>query len=196
MELVKELDKDLIDAMKAKDSIKLTTLRAIKGAMKMQNIDHKKEINDELLIEVVSIAAIGIGYICSKIFSAVVASWLMTSFTWNEAVCSVVAYAVIFIIVALGLILLAKLLTKAVKKITLGWANRLLGGLFGMLKWSVIVLIVVLCIHRLDKQFNFISQDLKDQSVVYMQAAPIAEKMWQNITIQINEYQANQQTNK
>ena len=65
-----------------------------------------------------------------------------------------------------------------------------------MLKWSVIVLIVVLCIHRLDKQFNFISQDLKDQSVVYMQAAPIAEKMWQNITIQINEYQANQQTNK
>ena len=60
-----------------------------------------------LLIEVVSIAAIGIGYICSKIFSAVVASWLMTSFNWNEAVCSVVAYAVIFIIVALGLILLA-----------------------------------------------------------------------------------------
>lgn len=54
MDLVKELDKDVIEAMKAKDSIKLATLRAIKGAMKMQNIDHKKEINDELLIDVVS----------------------------------------------------------------------------------------------------------------------------------------------
>lgn len=54
MDLVKELDKDLIEAMKAKDSVRLTTLRAVKGAMKMQNIDHKKEINDELLIEVVS----------------------------------------------------------------------------------------------------------------------------------------------
>ena len=54
MDLVKELDKDLIEAMKAKDSVSLTTLRAVKGAMKMQNIDHKKEINDELLIEVVS----------------------------------------------------------------------------------------------------------------------------------------------
>jgi len=54
MDLVKELDKDLIEAMKAKDNIKLTTLRAVKGNMKMQNIDHKKEINDELLIEVVS----------------------------------------------------------------------------------------------------------------------------------------------
>lgn len=54
MELVKELDKDIIEAMKAKNTTTLTTLRGVKGAMKIQNIDHKKEINDELLIEVVS----------------------------------------------------------------------------------------------------------------------------------------------
>lgn len=54
MDLVKQLDQDIIEAMKAKDSVRLTTLRGVKGAMKMQSIDHKKEINDELLIEVVS----------------------------------------------------------------------------------------------------------------------------------------------
>lgn len=54
MDLVKELDQDIIEAMKAKDSIRLATLRGVKGAMKLQSIDYKKEINDELLIEVVS----------------------------------------------------------------------------------------------------------------------------------------------
>lgn len=54
MDLVNQLDKDIIDAMKAKDTIKLATLRGVKGAIKLQNIDHKKEINDELLIDVVS----------------------------------------------------------------------------------------------------------------------------------------------
>ena len=54
MDLVKELDKDSVEAMKAKDSVRLATLRGVKGAMKLQSIDHKKEINDELLIEVVS----------------------------------------------------------------------------------------------------------------------------------------------
>lgn len=54
MDLVKELDKDIIEAMKAKDSVRLTTLRGVKGTMKLQSIDHKKEINDELLIDVVS----------------------------------------------------------------------------------------------------------------------------------------------
>ena len=54
MDLVKMLDQDIIESMKAKDSVRLTTLRGVKGAMKLQSIDHKKEINDELLIEVVS----------------------------------------------------------------------------------------------------------------------------------------------
>lgn len=54
MDLVQELDKDIIEAMKAKNSVRLSTLRGVKGAMKLQSIDHKKEINDELLIEVVS----------------------------------------------------------------------------------------------------------------------------------------------
>lgn len=54
MNLVQELDKEIIEAMKAKDSTKLATLRGVKGAMKLQSIDHKKEINDELLIDVIS----------------------------------------------------------------------------------------------------------------------------------------------
>lgn len=54
MDFVKELDKDIIEAMKAKDNVRLTTLRGVKGVMKLQSIDNKKEINDELLIEVVS----------------------------------------------------------------------------------------------------------------------------------------------
>ena len=54
MDLVKKLDEEIITAMKEKNTVKLNTLRGVKAAMKQQNIDHKKEINDELLIDVVS----------------------------------------------------------------------------------------------------------------------------------------------
>ena len=54
MELVKKLDEEIISAMKEKNTLKLNTLRGVKAAMKQANIDHKKEINDELLIDVVS----------------------------------------------------------------------------------------------------------------------------------------------
>jgi len=54
MDMVKQLDQDLITAMKSGEKLKLTVLREIKAGMKQANIDQKKEINDELMIEVVS----------------------------------------------------------------------------------------------------------------------------------------------
>ena len=54
MELVKKLDEEIISAMKEKNTTKLNTLRGVKAAMKQANIDKKLEINDSLLIDVVS----------------------------------------------------------------------------------------------------------------------------------------------
>lgn len=54
MDLVKKIDQDMIDAMKGKEKERLAVIREVKSNMKMANIDQKKEINDELLIEVVS----------------------------------------------------------------------------------------------------------------------------------------------
>lgn len=54
MEFVKKLDSDMIASMKEGKKLRLTVLREIKAGMKQANIDQKKEMNDELLIEVVS----------------------------------------------------------------------------------------------------------------------------------------------
>lgn len=54
MEFVNKLDSDMITSMKSGKKLRLTVLREIKAGMKQANIDQKKEINDELLIEIVS----------------------------------------------------------------------------------------------------------------------------------------------
>ena len=52
--MVEQLDKDMIEAMKQKDKEKLTVIRMVKASLKQEQIDHKKEINDDLLIDVVN----------------------------------------------------------------------------------------------------------------------------------------------
>ena len=52
--MVEQLEKDMIEAMKAKEKEKLTVIRMVKAALKQEQIDHKKEINDDLLVEVVN----------------------------------------------------------------------------------------------------------------------------------------------
>lgn len=142
-----------------------------------------------LVIEITSIVAIVLGILGSRLWGAMFATWLLRQFAWAESVCVVLAYALLFLGISILLHLVAKLLTKLFKKISLGWLNRLLGGVFGTLKWGIIVLVMVLCIHQLDKQFNFIQKDLKRKSVVYMQAAPLSEKMWVEIKKQIEDRQ-------
>ena len=52
--MVEKLDKDMIEAMKNKEKERLTVIRMVKASLKQEQIDHKKEINDELLIDVVN----------------------------------------------------------------------------------------------------------------------------------------------
>ena len=52
--MVEKLQKDMIEAMKNKDKDKLTVIRMVKAGMKQEVIDHKKEENDDLLIDVVN----------------------------------------------------------------------------------------------------------------------------------------------
>ena len=52
--MVEKLKADMIEAMKNKDKERLTVIRMVKAAMDQEHIDRKKEINDELLTEVVS----------------------------------------------------------------------------------------------------------------------------------------------
>ena len=52
--MVEKLKKDMIEAMKSKDKFRLTVIRMVKGELDKEHIDKKRDINDELLIEVVS----------------------------------------------------------------------------------------------------------------------------------------------
>lgn len=52
--MVERLKQDMIEAMKNKEKDRLTVIRMVKASMDQEHIDRKREINDELLIDVVN----------------------------------------------------------------------------------------------------------------------------------------------
>lgn len=52
--MIEKLNQDMIAAMKNHEKEKLTVIRMVKAAMKQEVIDHKREENEELLIDVVN----------------------------------------------------------------------------------------------------------------------------------------------
>ena len=54
MTLLEQLNKDMIDAMKNKDSFTLGVIRMAKGAVQLEGINKKKELTDEDVVAVIS----------------------------------------------------------------------------------------------------------------------------------------------
>ena len=52
--MLEKLDKDMIEAMKNHEKEKLTVIRMVKASLKQEEIDHKKEVNEDLLIDVLN----------------------------------------------------------------------------------------------------------------------------------------------
>lgn len=141
-----------------------------------------------LIIELIGLLAIIAGFVCIRIWGAEATAWLMQQVSWSEAVCGVLAHALLFLVVSISLHLIAKLLTKLFKAICLGWLNRLLGGVFGLVKWSLIVLLVVFCIDRLDQQFQILKPEVKEQSVIYHHITPLSDKTWKKVKEQTTTF--------
>jgi membrane protein required for colicin V production len=134
-----------------------------------------------LVAEVMAVLAIIFGCIGARGFGPAVAGWLGL-WSWPQAVCTAVAYALIFIAVAVVLTICANLLSRLFKAVNLGGVNRLCGGLFGMAKWALVVLVVLFCVNQLDMQFGFMPPEVKSASLLYNPALDLANRLWLSVT--------------
>ena len=128
--------------------------------------------------EVFAIVGIVLGIFAARAFAGDAAVWMQQQVSnWDINLLRPIATFTIFVLVAVVCNLLAYLLTKLFKLISLGWLNRLIGGLFGAVKWILILAVIVTCIDMLDGILHFIKPEQKENSVLY----PLAIQLTQSI---------------
>lgn len=77
------------------------------------------------------------------------------------------AWVVTFIVALVALFLLSRVVDKLLKGLSLGWANRLAGGLFGALKYALICALVISGIQMLSSILPALSiQEYVEQSQI------------------------------
>ena len=124
-----------------------------------------------LVSEVIAIIVVVLGALGSRLWASSFSAWLLRQFAWPTEVCDVVAYILLFLAIAIALSILAKLLHKFLRAIHLGWANRLLGGIFGLCKYGILVLIIVFAMDRTNAYFHWLDKSpVVKTSILYPQA--------------------------
>lgn len=119
------------------------------------------------VIEATTLIALVLGIYAAINFSFMTAGFLRDYFTLKEQYLSVLAFAITFIAVVFGVVLIGRLLEKFINMIALGFLDKLAGGIFGIAKAAFIISAILLVINSVDIGNRLISQKLKDNSVFY-----------------------------
>lgn len=130
-----------------------------------------------LVREVFALVGIILGVVVARIYADSVTVWLGQIITIEATLLKPVAAFIIFIVVAVVCNVLAMLLTKLMKFISLGWLNRLIGGVFGAVKWILILTVIVAFVDILDGVLHFIRPELKENSPVWTYALQLASTL-------------------
>lgn len=117
--------------------------------------------------EILAIVGVIAGIIVARLFVRDVTTWLSSVIAWDVQLIRPIAYVLLFLATAIICALIAKLLTQLMKAISLGWANRLIGGLFGAVKWILIVGVIIYGLDLIDHATHLLKPEIKQQSIAY-----------------------------
>lgn len=135
------------------------------------------------ITELIAILAVVLGVVGARLWGARFSGWILTQTTWPAGVCDVIAYALLFLGIAIVLNILGRLLSKLLRAIHLGFLNRLCGGVFGAAKWALVVIIVVFLASRIDQQFGcFGNTEIVKGSVLYQPFVNTADHLLNVVT--------------
>ena len=102
------------------------------------------------IAQVIAIISIILGIWLSFQFSAALSGWLGQWIESSETILHVISFAVILIIVIL-----------------LGWLNRLLGVVFAILKYALVLGLLVMLFDSLNESIHIVRKDVIDGSLLY-----------------------------
>lgn len=127
-----------------------------------------------LFVEVASLIALIGGVYGAIHFSFFAADLLEERVGWDEQYISLTAFAITFIAIVVGVSLLGKLLTKLADFAALGLLNKALGGLFGLLKFGLILSVVFIFFGKVNDTLPFVNKETLDESLLYEPIKKIA----------------------
>ena len=131
-----------------------------------------------LISEIIAIVVVVLGVVGAKLWAAPFSAFLLAQFAWPHGVCDVVAYTLLFLAIAIVLSILAKWIYKLIRAIHLGWANRILGGAFGLAKYGLFVLVAVFIMDRTNDSLHYLDDaPVVKTSVVYPQMVKLTHAL-------------------
>ena len=126
-----------------------------------------KGIKNGLFVELASLISLILGIYVAIKFSFLARVMLSEFVHWNPKTIQIVAFIITFLLVVIGISIMAKVLTSVADFAQLGVINKLGGGFFRLLKTILIVSIFLNLFEKINFNNTFAKKETLDKSIFY-----------------------------
>lgn len=120
-----------------------------------------------LFVEVTTLVGLVLGIYGAIHFSYFLGDFLKSSVSWDESMIQLVSFAGTFLIILLALVLLGKAMTRIAETLALGFFNKMVGAIFGFLKYALILSVVLLVYDEINASLRFVEKEKTQSSILY-----------------------------
>ena len=120
-----------------------------------------------LIIEAASLLSIVIGILGALTFTPIMESLLSYFLSEEKLPSSIILFTVSLILIVLGVNFFARNLTKFIKLISLGGINKVLGGIFGVSKYVLLISVLFVFVDQFSFMFEYFESNLLEESVMF-----------------------------
>jgi membrane protein required for colicin V production len=131
-------------------------------------------ITKGFLVMAASLAALVLGVWGAIRFSDLTAGLLIENLGLESRYTALIAFAITFTVIVIGVHLLARAMDKLVKAVALGFLNRLAGLAFAVLRTAFVISIILVILNSIDRRAPFIPEEHKDNSLLYKPLSRLA----------------------
>ena len=126
-----------------------------------------KGFKNGIVGELLSFLGILLGIYLSKTYYPIVDEYLATIFDSTNQLVSLISVILIFSVTIILTKILSKVITKALNVMALGLLNKLIGSVFGLLKYLLILCIITFIFSQANDIFVFIETNKIEETQIF-----------------------------
>ena len=141
-----------------------------------------------LITMLTSLVAILLGAWLTMKFSYITGGFLQAHFNFDGQYVTVASFVITFLIVVVGVHLLGRTIGSLVKAIALGWADKILGVVFSVLRSAFIISAIVSARNSFGPSSSLFSDEMKQESVLFNKITPIAPFVFEQLNFNLGDH--------
>lgn len=138
-------------------------------------------LKNGLFVEIASFASLIIGIFVAIKFSNIVRFALEDSIKTNPKYIEIIAFAITFLLVVVGIHLLAKFFTGVANFASIGWLNKLGGAVFSLLKTILMLSVLIGLFQKININNMLAKEETLNNSVFYNPIQDVAKFMYPSL---------------